>query len=189
MSQSTSYERVLRLQRKGAHLRTCILLYLLYAAVFFGGTIWFLGSLSPYAAVLTVIVTVCLFLVTRSYLSVELEYAFLGDVLSISKIYGKSRRRQIAECELSRLLMADYEGDAAHSAVSALEPQETVSAVSAPGVSDTLLLVWEERDERRVALRMETDDRTEQLLRRANAAACSTALKLGKRPTEAQRSE
>ena len=183
MSQSQSYERVLRLQKKGAHLRSCILLYCLYGAVFGAGAVWFLRTLSPYAAVLTVILTLCLFLLTKSYLDVELEYAFFGGVLSVSKIYGKSRRKLLAECELSALLLADYEGESAITAVSALEPRETVSAISGPEAAETLLLVWEDGEGRRTALRIEGDERTEQILRRENPAACSIPLKLGKKPT------
>ena len=182
MDHSQSYERVLPLPKKGSHLRSCILIVCSYGIFAVLGLLWFLLTLNPYAPVLTVLGLLCLILPTKKYLSVEYEYAFLGGVLTVAKILGKSRRRVLAEADLGRLLLADYLSPASMSAAARLTDAKRIDARTDRNASPALILVWEQEDKSRAVCIIESDERTELILRRSRPEACSLDLKRGVPP-------
>lgn len=182
MDHSQSYERVLPLPKKGSHLRLRIFLFCAYGILAVLGVLAFLLTLNPYVPVLTVLLLLCLILPTRKYLSVEYEYAFLGGVLTVAKILGKSTRRTLAEADLEHLLLADYLSPASLSAAARLTDAKAVDARAHREAVPSLLLVWEQADKSRAVCIIESDERTEQILRRSRPEACSHELKRGTPP-------
>ncbi len=183
MDHTSSYERVLPLPKKGAHLRNCIILYCLYAALAALGAIWFLLTLSPVAAALTVLLEAALILLTRKYLTMEYEYAFLGGTLTVAKILGKSTRRVLCELDLDELILADYLTDDSAKSAARLNPEETADVRATPD-SPALVLVWEDKSKKRYACMMESDERSELILRRTRPEVCSLSLKRSARPAK-----
>ena len=181
MDHSSSYERVLPLPRRGAHLRTCVILYALYGALAVGGIAWFLSTLAPYALLLAALVDLALILLTRKHLQVEYEYAFLGGTLCVARILGKSTRRVVCELDLEELILADYLTEESATAAARLNPEETEDART-DSDAPALILVWENKKKNRYACMIETDERSEQILRRSRPEACSLALKRAARP-------
>ncbi len=183
MDHTSSYERVLLLPKKGAHLRACILLYCLYASLAILGAVWFFLTLSPYAAGLSVLLEVALILLTRKHLRVEYEYAFLGGTLTVAKIFGRSSRRVVCELDLDRLILVDYLTDDSLQAAARMSPSESADARAVPDAPG-LILVWEDDGKSRFACIIESDERTELILRRTRPEACSLALKRSARPAK-----
>ena len=181
MDHTSSYERVIPLPRKGAHLRRRILIFCSYAVTALLGALWFLLTLSPYALALTALIEAALILLTRKYLTVEYEYAFLGGTLTVAKILGKSTRRVVCELDLDRLILADYMTDDSAQAAARLNPEETADARTLPD-TPALILVWEDESKSRFACILESDERSELILRRTRPEACSLALKRSARP-------
>ncbi len=179
MNHSQSYERVLPIRPKGKQLSICISLFFSYLLVAMASGLLFLNTLNPYVAALGILLTLTLFLLTRKYLRVEYEYAFAGGSLTIAKIYGKRTRKTVAEIDLSHLLFVDYDTEEARQNALRMNPEETILALSDPQASPALLLLWEINQKERKLLCMESDDRTEQLLRRNYPHVCSIDIKKG----------
>ena len=186
MEASQIYERVIPLQKKGAMLRTCIVLCLVYGAIALGGTLWFLVTLNPYIAVLTVLLTVTVILLTGKYMRVEWEYSFAGDAFVISKIYGKSRRKTKFEADLKHLSGVDYTTPAALGDALRQARESILYATATPSAApNSILMIFEVRGNESPSYRaviIEGDERTEQLLRRVALSACSPDFRRGKRP-------
>ena len=181
MDHTSSYERVLPLPRRGAHLRRCIFIFCAYGLLAILGAVWFFATFAPYALLLTGLFEVALILLTRKHLSVEYEYDFLGGALSVAKILGKRARKVLLELDLEQLTLADYLTDASAETVARMAPEETVDARTRPD-APSLILIWETKNKKRHACIIETDERTEMILRRSRPEACSLALKRSARP-------
>lgn len=183
MDHTSSYERVIPLPNRGAHLRNRILIFGSYGFLAVLGAVWFLFTLHPLALGLTALIEAALILLTRKYLKVEYEYAFLGGTLTVAKILGRSCRRVVCELDLDGLILADYYTPSSAEAAARLAPEETADVRSLPD-APALILVWEDRGKSRFACILESDERSELILRRSRPEACSLALKRSARPTE-----
>ncbi|MBE6546721.1 MAG: hypothetical protein E7668_04690 [Ruminococcaceae bacterium] len=181
MEHSTSYERIIPLRAVGAMRLRRILLIASYLLIGIGGVLWVLRSMNPYVLLLTLLGLGIWILLTKNFLYIEYEYSFFGGRFSLSKIYGKRSRRLIAEFDSEQLLLVDYDSEEGQRSAQRYRPSTTVSALSSPKLASALLLLWEEEDKTRHLVRVESDERLEQLLRRANPRACSYAFKRGQR--------
>lgn len=183
MNHLQSYERILPIRARGKQLFLVISLLLLYALVAATGGVIFLNTLNPSVALLTFLITLTLVLFTKKYLHTEYEYAFVGGRLTVARIYGKRSRKTVVDVDMSQLLLVDYDGKRAREAVLRMNPEETVVALSTPNASPTLLFLWEENKKKRKLLCIESDQRTEELLRRNYPHVCSAELRRGIQPS------
>ena len=105
----------------------------------------------------------------------EYEYAFVSGSLTVSKIYGKRLRRSlVAPHDL--LLVALTNEDTLRRA-SQLGVEKILYATATPDSSDTLLLVWEESKDHRLALVIESDTRTVAIFKRYFPSVCDSTLR------------
>ncbi len=178
MEQKQTYERIVPRRCVGKSLAVRTLVYLGYVCF---ATLWIapiIRSLfSPAVLALAVLTTLALILYTRKYLHVEYEYAFVGDTLTVAKIYGKRRRKVLLETELKHMLLVAPYTDERVEDVERLSPTKTVDASSAPDSEELLLAVYDEEPDTRVLLVMESDERAIAFFRRHAPHACSRELR------------
>ncbi len=181
MEHSTSYERIIPLRAVGAMLWIRILLCASYVLLGAGGTLWVIRSMEPAALLLTLLGLVTLILLTKNFLYMEYEISCYGGRFSVSKIYGKRRRRLLAEFDAEQLLLVDYDTEEGRQAALRYADKPSVRAVSDAASCPALILAWEDEEHGYHRILLESDERTEQLLRRLAPRACSLSFKLGKR--------
>ena len=173
MELHSSYERVFFI--KSAMRKIIIFgIYLLFAiAVIIAA----LASMNIYIAVLGIFAELILVLLTKNYLSVELEYSFIGGVFFVSRIYGKSRRRTIVEIEMKNFISIAYVSDDACARAASLCKSD-ISDLSAPSESDDMLVAVWEVDKVRHGIKFNADEKTLKILYRVNAQACSQEIRV-----------
>ena len=174
MNHSQSYERIIPVRARGKQLLLNVFLLLLYTAVAVVGGVFFLQTFQPAVALLTVLLTISLILLTKKYMQIEYEYAFEVGKLTVAKIYGKHSRKVLAEVDLSTLVVIDYDCPHAREEILRMKLEKTVDALTTKAPVPALLLVWEENKKEKNLLRIESDERTEELLRRYYPHVCST---------------
>ena len=103
MADIQHYERIL----KRSTPTSKALMLLLYAAVLVAWTVLaFITAFNPGVLILALLTLVALVLLTWKYTLVEYEYSFVGGVFTLSKIYGKSRIKQVFQSDLKMLISA-----------------------------------------------------------------------------------
>ena len=103
MADIQHYERIL----KKSTLPAKLLMLLLYTAVLAAWTVLgVITAFNPGVLLLAVLTLVALILPTWKYTSLEYEYSFVSGTFTLSKVYGKSRIKQVFESELKMLVSA-----------------------------------------------------------------------------------
>lgn len=167
MANVQTYEKIIKVQnaRTRAKLISCLLFYVLYLLVWI-----FAGILNPESSPLIFLAGVlsCLLivLITWKYLFIEFEYSFCQGTLSISKIYGKRRRKDLLEANLHKLLLISQATDEIiQNADMRFKPESRVSAVSSEYAENIWLLVTGEENEPTVFIFIEADERILSILK------------------------
>ena len=173
MNNSTTYEKIVKVKCHGKQLAkriSAIMGYVLFFSVWLSAA---LSSPSVFVPIVTAgaLCTMMLVFVTFKYLLLEYEYSFWYGQLTVSKIYGKKKRRTAIEAEMKALLMIapateEYIAKAEH-----FEPEKRIIAVSSEDADNIWFMVTGGEDERRVLIFFEADDRSLGLLKSANPIA------------------
>ena len=107
MADIQRYERILKRSDGAGAIRPKVTMLLLYGAVL---AVWvvlaIMAAFSPAVLILALLSMLVLILPTWKYTSVEYEYSFVAGMFTFSKIYGKSRIKQVFECELRTMVYA-----------------------------------------------------------------------------------
>ncbi len=170
MNTSQSYEKVVKLSNKGKPLIKKISAVMSYALIF---VIWLvIGLNNPNimapALVFGALLTLVVVLITWKYLCVEYEYSFSYGTLGVAKIYAKKKRKLLIETEMRDLLIIapateEYIRKAEH-----FEIEKRIIAVSSENADNIWLVVSGGKDERRVLVFFEADERSLAILKSAN---------------------
>lgn len=172
MGESQTCETVVSETGKGALLRKTLWIvgYVFLFSLFF---IWSATQgLSFPILILGALVTLAVYLVTGRFMTIEYEYALLGEILTVAKIYGKRQRRTFLEINVKRARLIaprtpDYQRQAEE-----LGPKEIYRAISRPTAERQWLLLWEDEEAEGILLLLfEADDRMLRHLRRENPRA------------------
>ena len=178
MEITQAYERIIKQKCVGRVLLWRIVGYSVYVVFALLWVIPILESLlHPLMIALAVLTTLMLVLLSRKYLHAEYEYVFVGGELTVSKIYGKKKRRSLLSVNLRDALLiapADEEG---LERAEALLPTKVISALGDPDTANALCVVFEKEKQVRCLLFIESDERTVSVCRRAAPAVCSAALR------------
>ena len=178
MEHNQTYEKIVKKKCVGRHRDYRLMAYLGYAAFALLWVAPIIRSLfSPTMILLAVLTTVSLILCTKSYLHVEYEYAFVEDSLTISKIYGKRRRKTLYRIDLKELLLVapytkDYEKD-----IESLAPKKTLDTLSSPDSENVLCAIFEKDEDTRILLLLETDARATAFFRRYAPHVCAREIR------------
>lgn len=157
---SPFYERLIRRRAEGKYLWHRILFGII---CFVWVSAWFVIAIrfminAPMIA-FALLTTALLLILGIKYLGVEYEYSFVSGTFSLSKIYGKSRRKEMLEIELSRALMVAPYTDENVERARALDADETVSAISGKHAKNVWIVVFDEDGENKVLVLLEMDER------------------------------
>ena len=178
MEHKQTYERVVPRKCAGKYLAIRVLVYLGYVCF---ATLWIapiIRSLfSPVLIVLAVLLTLSLVLLTRNFLHVEYEYSFVSDTLTVSKIFGKSRRKTMLTLDLRQLLLVTVADEDGMREAERLAPSKILDVRSSPESEEALIILYDESTESRVSLLLESHERTVSFLRRHAPQACSHTLR------------
>lgn len=170
MNSSQTYEKIVKAKQTGKHLAKSISLIMSYALViFFWITIAvFNAAIIVPIALLGALTSFVLISVTHKYIFLEYEYSFLYGRLGISKIYGKSKRKAMIETEMRDLLIIAPASEENIAKAERFEIEDRVIAVSSEAAENIWLTVTGGKDERRILIFFEADERSLSLLRTAN---------------------
>lgn len=170
MNSAESYEKIVKAALTGKRLAVRISAILSYIAIAVVFLLVALNNISFFAVIIAMGALVIFGIVkfTWKYLQLEFEYSFSYGTLSIAKIYGKSTRRQLVEADMKSLLLIAPATEENIDRAELLEPDERVIAVSSESADDIWLALTGDKDEKRVLIFFEADERSLGILRTAN---------------------
>ena len=170
MNSSQTYEKIVKKSFKGTHLAktiTLIMCYVLSAACFV-----ILAFNSPQKAPLILVAgalfTFCLVLLTFKYVRLEYEYSFWYGRMGIAKIYAKKKRKSVIDTDIKDLLMIAPATEENIARAEQLEIDDRLIAVSDESADNIWLAVTGGKDERRIMVFFEADDRSLGMLKSVN---------------------
>lgn len=141
--------------------------YILFFAVWLAAALHDAKMLVP--LLLTgILCTALLVLISRKYLSLEYEYSFWYGNLSVAKIYSKRKRKAVLSADIKDLLIIAPVSEDNIRRAQGFEPEKTVLALSSEQAEDIWLTVTGGKDEKRILLFFEADERSLAILKKSN---------------------
>ena len=122
----------------------------------------------PFIAALGIIVDLAVVLISWKYLDKEYEYSFEYGRMSISKIYGKKKRKLIFEAEIDTMVMIAPATDEYIAKAEHFGPEKKVIAVGDENSDDIWLVVSGGVDAKCVLAFFEADEKILSILRSEN---------------------
>lgn len=174
MASTQIYEKIIKIKnsRQTAKLISAILLYILYLFTWV-----FIGILNPERSLLIftggILSCALIVLITWKYLFLEYEYAFCQGVLTISKIYGKRKRKTIIEVNLQKLTLIAPATDESIEKADRQKPDDRIICVSSEYADNIWLLLTGEENEPRHLIFIEADERSLGILKQSAPLAFS----------------
>lgn len=170
MNSNQNYEKVVK-KGSAAKDRMNKTVAVIGYSLFF--TVWLvIGIFNPTIfaplAVAGALCTVALILLSWKYLDVEYEYALWYGSFEVAKIYGKKSRKNMLSTDVKELLLVapaveEYINKAEHFGLS-----KKIDAVSGPSAENVWILVTGGKDEPRVLVYFEADERMLSILKAAS---------------------
>ena len=114
-------------------------------------------------------ITFVLVFITWKYLQIEYEYSFSFGIFTVSKIYAKKKRKTLVQAEMKDLLIIAPANDEYIKKAEHFEIEERVIAVSSDKAEDIWLTVTGGKDEKRVLVFFEADERALSILKSSNS--------------------
>ena len=167
MNDSQSLERLVKKKTEGKLLLFKIALiagYVLFAVV---GVLLaiLLADGNPTLLVLVAALDFCLYICTWRLSQIEYEYSVVSGTLYLAKIFGKSARREIFECELSRAkTVAPYSGQYKKDAEAAA-PDKIYSVIPSKKTENLWFMLFESESEKKTMILFEADEQALRVLR------------------------
>lgn len=168
MSELQTYETVVKCQGKGTLLRKLawILGYVILFSLFF---VWSASQgLSLPILVLGALITGGFFLFTWKYAEIEYEYSLVANTFTLSKIYGKQRRKSICEIDLKRARLIAPCTEEYRKEAERMNPEQVIQAISKEDAPNRWLILWDDEEDNTLVLILEANDRLLRALRREN---------------------
>lgn len=167
MADINSYERIL----KKSGTRAKILMLCIYALIL---SAWLVAAvrigLSPALIFLIPLSMLTVILLTWKYTSVEYEYSFIGGTVTFSKIYGKKRRKQFFEAELSTLLsVRPYVGEEHTSELANVE--KTIYGIPSKVAVNPCICIFEKEKDKKLCFILDCDLQTAKIFKFFNPSA------------------
>ena len=169
MNSNQTYEKVVKQcseKKQNKNKSLAIMGYSVFFAIWLVIGIFNLDILVP-LAVTGVLCTVALILLTWKYLDVEYEYALWYGSFEVAKIYSKKSRKTLLSAETKELLLIAPATEEYISKAKHFEIDKEVNATSAES-DDSWILVTGGKDEPRILVYFEADERLLGMLRAAN---------------------
>lgn len=169
MNDIQSYEHIVKRKVKGKLLLSKIALITAYVTIAVIGTVLtvIFAELKTMLSLLMLIAAAdyILFIFTWKLTCIEHEYAIAAGSFYVSRIFGKSRRKDLFEAELSRAsIIAPYNEKYAEKAESCL-PDRILKAISSDTAENTWFIIFEEENAKRTLIFFEATERALTALR------------------------
>ena len=167
MNDIQSYERLIKKKNEGKTLLLKIAAICGYAlfAVIGALLVLLLADGHPALLLLVGMLDLCIFLCTWKLVNIEYECAFISNIFCLSKIYGKSARKELFECELSEAVtVAPYSGQYKKD-LESRTPDKIFSALSSKKAEDVWFILFETEGGKKTAVIFEADERSLKCLR------------------------
>lgn len=174
MTDLSFYENVLPSPNKKKNTIIKIALILLYALV---AAIWILSAfISKYnpAIILFVIalLSLALWLILRRF-NVEFEYSVSDSEITLAKIYGKSRRKEIFSADADDILLIAPETEENIKKAEAYQPRAKYRMCSQNTEKKVWIVVFENDDEDKFLFTFEAEDYVTKILKQLKPSAIS----------------
>lgn len=178
MEHSQTYERIVVRACVGRWRSIRIFAYLGYVCF---ALLWLAPILRslfhPALIALAVITTAVLIVWTKKYLHIEYEYSFVDSFFTVSKIFGKKKRKTMLEVDIHRMFLIVPATEEHFAEANRLSPTKTLYAIETPDSEHAILAIWDTDKDERLALYFEADPKTIAILRRFNPQACARDLR------------
>ena len=163
MADIQHYERIIRNEKKGGNIPLKILFIIIYAIL---ASIWLVVAvryaMNSAILVLSPLSVVIAVLLTWKYTNVEYEYSFVAGSFTLSKIYGKKKRKSVFEADLKMLVSALP----CSSEKATVEDGDTIIyGVPSKYSEPCALCVFEDADEKQYYVVIDCDEMTLKILK------------------------
>ena len=166
MANTQLYEKIVKQKNRKQPLKIifAIMLYVIFFITWllfgllnlnFATFIWVLGALF----------TLILVLLTWKYLFVEFEYNFCMSTLTVSKIYGKRKRKVLIEFDVSKCVIIAPATEESIDKAERFEPRKRIISVSNEDAPDIWLLLTNDEDADQYMVFIESDMRISTILK------------------------
>ncbi len=170
MNNSQTYEKIVKVKNTGKHLAKKVTLAMCYLLFFAFWLSVALDSSTHFAAILLagVLSTLLLIIITWKYLQLEYEYAFWYGRMSVSRIYGKKKRKTLLDIDVKHIIMIAEATDENIQRAEHLSPKRRIISVSSENADSLWLAVTGEPNAPRNLVFFEADERLLGMLRSIN---------------------
>jgi hypothetical protein len=168
MTDLQNYERLFPEKAEGKLLFKRILFLFLYVS---WGCLWTVimlrrGISAPMLFFIP-LTTVALVMLTWPLTQTELEYTLAAGTFYLARIYGKKKRKELVEAELSTALLIAPDTEENRNKATALSPADVISAVSTSKAENLWLMVFESAPSERLLVYVEMEEEMLRILRHA----------------------
>lgn len=170
MNNSQTYEKIVKVKNTGRALAkkiSAIMGYCLFLSFWITAAVFNATRLIPLLT-LGALSTCIIVLLTWKYLRLEYEYSFWYGRMGIAKIYGKCKRKALIETEIRDLLIIAPATEENISRTQRFDIEDRIAAVSCESADDIWLAVTGGKDERRILIFFEADERSLSILKTFN---------------------
>lgn len=169
-SNSQTYEKVVKVSTTGKERFKRIGVVIVYSLFF---AVWVFAALKNPQLLVPIIVagilcTVMLILISWKYFNVEYEYALWYGSFEVAKIYSKKKRKTLMSADTKELMLVAPATEEYLTRAEHFELDKKIFAISSPYAEELWLLVSGGKDEPRILVVFEADERILDMLRRAN---------------------
>lgn len=169
MTDLQNYERLFPQKAEGRLLLKRILflfLYVSWACIF--TVIMLRRGISAPMLLFIPVSTVALVLLTWPLTQTELEYTLAAGTFYLARIYGKKKRKELVEAELSTALLIAPNTEDNQKKAEEYAPTDVIFAASSTAAENVWLMVFEAAPKERMLLYVEMDEEMLRILRHAN---------------------
>lgn len=169
MTDLQNYERLFFQKAEGKLLLKKILFLFLYVSWFCLWTVIMLrrGINAPMLLFIP-LTTAALVWLTWSYTQTELEYTVAAGTFYLARIYGKKKRKELVEADLSSALLIAPNTADNQKKVQEYAPAEVLFAASSTSAENVWLMLFEPDPSERILLYVEMDEEMLRVLRHTN---------------------
>lgn len=160
------YEKIVKVKTEKQTLKLIcsILFYIIYLAIWF-----FAGILNPnniiFIFAIGILSALIIILISWKYLFLEYEYNFCMSSLTVSKIYGKRKRKVIVELDISKCITICPATEEAIEKAEKFEIKKRILAVSNEKAEDIWMLIYNDDDDQKYIIFIESDTRIYSILK------------------------
>ncbi len=148
-----------RVKMRGAYLRRCVLTVLLWVLICIANVLAALWMQSPAAIVLALFVEIPLVILTAPVFRQEYDYEIEDGTLTVARISGRSRRREVAEIPLRKAILVARMNDDVLRRCENERPARTLDVTSGAEGSEPAVMLYSDEKGRLTMLAFDANER------------------------------